>query len=79
MLAPRIHLTTANLSGLPPVTIINAQIDPLRDDGAMLERALNPANVLVERRVYEGMHTSSSGWARWFHKRRTPYRTLEHG
>jgi hypothetical protein len=35
---PRINLVKANLAGLPPVTIINAQIDPLLDDGAMLER-----------------------------------------
>lgn len=52
---PRINLVTANLSGLPPVTIINAQIDPLREDGAMLERALKSATVPVERRVYEGV------------------------
>jgi acetyl esterase len=52
---PRINLVSANLAGLPPVTIINAQIDPLRDDGAMLERALKQANVSVERRVYEGV------------------------
>jgi acetyl esterase/lipase len=52
---PRIDLVKANLSGLPPVTIINAQIDPLRDDGAMLERALTSARVPVERRVYGGV------------------------
>jgi acetyl esterase/lipase len=52
---PRINLVKANLAGLPPVTIINAQIDPLRDDGAMLEQALKQANVPVERRVYDGV------------------------
>lgn len=52
---PRIHLTKANLAGLPPVTIINAQIDPLLEDGAMLEQALKAANVPVERRVYDGV------------------------
>lgn len=51
---PRINLVKANLAGLPPVTIINAQIDPLRDDGAMLEQALKAANVEVERKVYDG-------------------------
>ena len=51
---PRINLVKANLTGLPPVTIINAQIDPLRDDGAMLEQALKQANVSVERKVYDG-------------------------
>lgn len=52
---PRINLVKANLAGLPPVTIINAQIDPLLDDGAMLEQALRAANVSVERRVYDGV------------------------
>ena len=52
---PRLHLTKANLAGLPPVTIINAQIDPLFEDGAMLEQALKAANVPVERRVYDGV------------------------
>ncbi len=52
---PRINLVKANLSGLPPVTIINAQIDPLREDGAMLEQALKAASGPVERRVYEGV------------------------
>lgn len=52
---PRINLVKANLAGLPPVTIINAQIDPLREDGAMLEQALKAANVPVERRVYDGV------------------------
>ena len=50
----RINLVKANLAGLPPVTIINAQIDPLRDDGKMLEDALKAANVSVERKVYDG-------------------------
>lgn len=51
---PRISLVNANLKGLPPVTIVNAQIDPLRDDGAMLEQALKKAGVSVERKVYDG-------------------------
>jgi acetyl esterase/lipase len=52
---PRLNLVAANLAGLPPVTIINAQIDPLLDDGAMLEAALKRANVSVERKVYDGV------------------------
>lgn len=52
---PRISLVNANLAGLPPVTIINAQIDPLLDDGKMLEDALKRANVPVERKVYDGV------------------------
>ncbi|MEB0009959.1 alpha/beta hydrolase fold domain-containing protein, partial [Pseudomonas sp. RTB2] len=48
---PRIDLVHANLQGLPPVTLINAEIDPLRDDGAQLEQALRSAGVSVERRL----------------------------
>ena len=51
----RLQLIDANLAGLPPVTIINAQIDPLLDDGAMLETALAKAGVPVERKVYDGV------------------------
>lgn len=51
---PRLDLVHANLKGLPPVTIINAQIDPLREDGAMLESALKTAGVKVGRKVYAG-------------------------
>ena len=40
---PRISLVKADLKGLPPVTIVNAQVDPLLDDGAMLEKALGEA------------------------------------
>ena len=52
---PRINLVAANLKGLPPVTIINAEIDPLRDDGPMLQRALRDAGVEVEHRKYDGV------------------------
>jgi acetyl esterase/lipase len=54
---------TANLSNLPPVTIINAEIDPLRDDGAMLEQALRKAGNAVERRLYEGVTHEFFGMA----------------
>ena len=51
----RLSLIDANLQGLPPMTIINARIDPLRSDGAKLEDALQNAGVPVERREYEGV------------------------
>jgi len=51
----RLQLIDAKLEGLPPVTIINARIDPLRSDGAKMEDALKKANVPVERRDYEGV------------------------
>ncbi|HUQ83886.1 MAG TPA: alpha/beta hydrolase [Gemmatimonadaceae bacterium] len=60
---PRINLVKANLTGLPPVTIINAQIDPLRDDGKMLEDALRAANVPVERKLYDGVTHEFFGMA----------------
>jgi acetyl esterase len=52
---PRLDVVHAKLAGLPPVTIINAQIDPLRSDGELLEQALKQANVKVERKVYDGV------------------------
>ena len=52
---PRLSLVDANLQGLPPITIINARIDPLRSDGAKLEDALQRAGVPVQRREYEGV------------------------
>ncbi|APW39697.1 lipase [Rhodoferax koreense] len=52
---PRLSLVDADLAGLPPVTIINARLDPLRSDGAKLEDALRDAGVPVERRSYEGV------------------------
>ena len=52
---PRIDLVHANLQGLPPVTVINAEIDPLQDDGAQLETALRSAGVPVERKLYTGV------------------------
>jgi acetyl esterase len=51
----RLALTDAQLAGLPPVTLINARLDPLRSDGAKLEDALRGAGVPVERREYEGV------------------------
>ena len=52
---PRLDLIHAELKGLPPVTIINAQIDPLRSDGEMLEAALKKAGVKVDRKIYKGV------------------------
>lgn len=51
---PRINLVAANLRGLPPVTIVAAQIDPLRSDGQMLADRLRAAGVTVTRREYPG-------------------------
>ncbi|HVE78494.1 MAG TPA: alpha/beta hydrolase [Gemmatimonadaceae bacterium] len=60
---PRISLVKANLRGLPPVTIVTAEIDPLRDDGGMLEQALRAAGVSVERRHFDGVTHEFFGMA----------------
>ena len=60
---PRINLIAANLNDLPPMTIINAQIDPLRDGGQLLEHALRAAGVSVERRPYDGVTHEFFGMA----------------
>ena len=60
---PRLDLVNAKLTGLPPVTIINAQIDPLREDGALLETALKKAGVKVQRKVYNGVAHEFFGMA----------------
>ena len=52
---PRLDIIHAKLSLLPPVTIITAQIDPLRSDGAMLEEALKQADVKTMRKEFEGV------------------------
>jgi len=51
----RLNLIDARLAGLPPVTLISARVDPLRSDSAKMEDALRKAEVLVERRDYEGV------------------------
>ena len=51
----RINLVKANLTGLPSTLIINAEIDPLQDDGLALANALRTASVTVDRRLYTGV------------------------
>lgn len=51
---PRLNLIAANLRGLPPTTIISAEIDPLRSDGDLLTKSLTAAGVSVEHRLYQG-------------------------
>lgn len=45
----------ANLSGLPPTTIIAAEIDPLQSDGMDLRDALTNAKVNVTYQFYQGV------------------------
>lgn len=51
-LDPRINLIAANLRGLPPTTIIAAQIDPLRSEGELLANRMRAAGVNVTRREF---------------------------
>lgn len=46
--------TRKDLGGLPPTTIVTADIDPLRTDGEMLAAALEAAGVPVAHRNFEG-------------------------
>lgn len=52
---PRVNLVAADLHGLPPTTIINAQIDPLRTEGETLAQKLGSAGVDVQRKTYDGV------------------------
>ena len=53
---PRIDLVgRTDFAGLPPTTIVTAQIDPLRSEGQMLGDRLKAAGVPVEARTYDGV------------------------
>ncbi len=52
---PRISLINANLNGLPPTMILNAELDPLLEDGAQLENKMKAAGVSVVRKVFSGV------------------------
>ena len=52
---PLINLIDADLSGLPATTIINAEIDPLENEGKVLAEKMKAAGIDVERKMYEGV------------------------
>ncbi|MBP0492288.1 alpha/beta hydrolase [Roseomonas sp. SG15] len=53
---PRMDLIgKADLSRLPPVILVNAEIDPLADDGVRLERKFRAAGTPVIQRTYPGV------------------------
>ena len=59
-----IGLVDADLSGLPPVTIVNAEIDPLEAEGQELAERLRAAgNNDVERELYRGVTHEFFGMA----------------
>ena len=60
----RIDLVNApGLAGLPPTTIVTAEIDPLRSDGMLLAERLRAAGVPVEAMDYEGVTHEFFGMA----------------
>jgi acetyl esterase len=60
---PRINLVTANLKGLPPTTIIAADLDPLMSEGKTLADKLQAAGVKVNYKLYEGVTHEFFGMA----------------
>jgi len=60
---PLISLVNANLSGLPPTTIINAEIDPLESEGKLLAERMQAAGVPVVRQLYTGVTHEFFGMA----------------
>ncbi|MFC0388577.1 alpha/beta hydrolase [Muricoccus vinaceus] len=53
---PRLDIVgRADLAGLPPVLLVNAEIDPLASDGDRLADKLRAANVPVTHTVYPGV------------------------
>ena len=51
----RFSILRAGLQGLPPATVINADIDPLRSEGAAYAQKLITAGVKVDYRNYSGV------------------------
>jgi len=54
-LDPRIDLANADLRGLPPTTIITAEIEPLRSGGKLLAEKLKAAGVKMNYKNYDGV------------------------
>ena len=60
---PWISLVDANLTGLPPTTIIAAEIDPLLTEGKVLADKLRAANIPVTYQLYKGVTHEFFGMA----------------
>lgn len=52
---PRVNLIEADLGGLPPATVICAEIDPLRAEGELLADRLEQAAVDVRHKTFHGL------------------------
>ncbi len=60
---PRLDLMSANLRGLPPATIITAEIDPLQSEGMAFAEKLETAGVTVNKVEYRGVTHEFFGMA----------------
>ena len=60
---PAISLDRAELSGLPPATIINAELDPLRSDGELLAKRFEASGVEVAQHTFAGVTHEFFGMA----------------
>jgi acetyl esterase/lipase len=60
---PRISLVKSNLKGLPPTTIVAAEIDPLTTEGKLLADKLKEAGVDVDYKLYNGVTHEFFGMA----------------
>lgn len=67
---PLMWLNKANLSGLPPTTTINAELDPLRTEGEILAAKLRDAGVSVTQRTYPGVTHEFFGMSAVLHQAR---------
>lgn len=59
----RISVVNADLKGLPPTSIITAEIDPLQSEGMLLADKLKAAGVEVDSKNYEGVTHEFFGMA----------------
>ncbi|QHL89443.1 alpha/beta hydrolase fold domain-containing protein [Nibribacter ruber] len=60
---PWIDLVNANLKGLPPTTIVGAEIDPLASEGQALAEKLKAAGVETDYQKYNGVTHEFFGMA----------------
>lgn len=66
----RLDLVNANVDGLPPTLIVNAEADPLRSDGEMFAAHLRGANVKVTQRTFNGVTHEFFGMGAYVSKSR---------